>query len=590
MAEVICYKGKFGYGTFDKKGQLTYFEEKGNDFKIIQIESDIDSDEIWYRVEGLRLGEPNVFSIPKKEAVDRQAILKYCDSGLDVNQSNASLVIELFRQKEEEYINMAKPIELVHSVAGVKTCEDAGGREITVFAGNSNPVNGSRYSGHFDLSPQGSLKDWVDFVKQEMKRAVEIQFVIALAFASILLGILKGKVDVDNWIVHLRGDSSSGKTTMLCLAISVFGNPDEQCSNGLISSWNGTRNAILRRLMTANGMLFGMDEFSMLRDKDVSGLIYSIATGIEKDRLRRDATLQKRLKGTYIVLSTGEAGILNRCNGNNGLSMRVLELDGQQWTDSAEQSERIKKFVKKNYALAGEDFGYKLGLWLQENGDELLLERYEYWRKLYCEKCTIQARKERMSERYGLILLAAEFFNDFYEGGMEPERICDFLICNEAENVDDRDSYGDFYNSLVAALMANFQHFSTPDNSEGTVVGKKINSSEREQWGAIETVKETIKIGNDSFAHKRVYIFIPYFDHIVYKLGYEDPKAIRKWMKKKGYTHCEKDRDTIRATIQGVRTTCVCVYLPRENDPNASDWMKVDKEELPEEFQLTFES
>lgn len=465
MANEVTYdSGSFGENVLDSKGNVVRYIERGKGFDIVDILSDTDTSEVYYDVETIRLYEDARFLVAKADVTEGGYKLRaYSKFGLDVNKANERVVADVFQKKEDQFLLGGNAYHLVHSVVGVKECMDAVGQPIMVFAGQHNPVSDSVYIGHFDLEPEGEAEEWFDFVRKEIARQIGISFVVSSAFGAILLGVLKGKVDVDNLIIHLRGDSSSGKTTMLNLGISVFGNPDEKCPNGLISSWNGTRNALLRRLMKTNGVMLGLDEFSMIPEKDVTKLVYSIASGIEKDRLQRDANLQERLTGTFILLSTGEASILNRTNGNIGLAMRVLEMDSKQWTDSAEQSERIKRFVKGNYGHAGEAFGHMLGLWMQKNGEEKLLRLYDAWRAYYCGKCLIQARKERMSGRYALILLGAYFANKFFDMRIDTKELCDFLIGNETENGDDHDSYNDFYNRFVSVIVANADHFIRPE-------------------------------------------------------------------------------------------------------------------------------
>lgn len=577
-------KVSFGQWILNPSGREIRYLPKGKGFDILEMSENTDNGTVFYAVETVRLGKTVVFTVAKEDVIKGgYELLQYGKKGLDVNASNLKLVAEVFQLKEDEFVQNNGTINLLHSQAGIKVCEDAAGNDFVSFAGYYNPANGSRYVGHFDLEPKGSAEEWLAFAKTEAKESIPIQFVLSLSIAAMLTALLKGKVDCDNLVCHLRGDSSSGKTTMLSLAISVYGNPDEKCPNGLISSWNGTKNALLRRLMDVNGLLLGLDEFSMLQDRDVSGLIYSIASGIEKDRMNRDATLRERLTGTYILLSTGEASIKNRCNGNIGLSMRILELDSQKWTDSAEQAERIKKFVKSNYGHFGVEFGYKLGMWLQEHDMDELISMYEAWRIYYCENCIVQARRERMSGRYAMILLAAELMNLFFDMGFDVERICSFLIENEAAGEDDHDSYDSFYDKLSALIIANrSEHFFQKDAWNRDKHSKEeyqgIGATKTE-WGIIEEAERPIPI-DDGFANEIVLIRIPFFDEIVTKrLHYEDPKALRKFLKSKGYTKCEEDRDFLRKSYRGNREKFVALYL-------MGDSPKEDKEAEYQEKQL----
>ena len=564
----------FGITTIDNKGGEIYVP-RGKSFEIVGISTDTDTDEIYYEIECTRLGLKSNFQIPKSDATDVRRLGAYRKYGLDVTDSNKSLVPEVFQQLEDEYVDQQKSIEKVHSLVGVKHCVDKQKKDIYVFAGHMNPVTGSVYRGPFDLEPKGDRDVWFGMVEEILSNNPQIMFIISIPFAAILHGVLKDVVDLENIIIHLRGDSSSGKSTMLCLAISAIGSPSENSPNGLISSWNGTRNAIIRRLMGegkdgVRGMLFGLDEFSMNGEKNLSALIYSIASGIEKERLTREAKMQDRLVGKYLVLSTGEASILNKTNGNIGLSMRVLEMDDCMWTNSAEQSERIKRVVKANYGFAGEEFGLKLGKWIQKHGMEALLERFDVWRRFYMDRCTIQERKERMSSRYGLILLAADFTKEFFGFEMDEEAIVDLLISNENANAEDRNDYAGFYHKLVSVIVANGEHFDRPDRSIKLINGKMATvPSLKECWGTIFDVKETIRLAYDgeTYAQKIVYIALHYFDDIAKRqLGYEDTKALRKWLKKRGFSKCEEGHAYIRKTIKGIKGKYVAVYLPGEQD------------------------
>ena len=549
--------------------------ERGKAFKITEIAEDTDTDEVFYSVECQKLGQNKTFTIPKSDAIDINRVKEYHKYGLDVNDANRAIVTELFQMMEDGYVEEGLPILRVHSEAGVKVCQDENGEDIMVYVGANCPISGSSYIGKFDLNPKGNRDAWFGLVKDLVKESIHCAFVVCVAFSAILMGALKGDViDLDNIIVHLRGDSSSGKTTMLNLAISVFGNPDEHCRNGLISTWNATNNALLRRLMShgngKGGNLFGLDEFSMLQVKDCTNLIYAITSGIERDRLTANIQTQDRLTGNYILMSTGESSLLGRTNGNIGLAMRVLEMDDQMWTKDSETSEKIKNIVKKNYGFAAEEFGLKLGRYIQKNNMSQVVENFNRWRKYYCERCDVKERRERMSSRYGLILLAAQFANDFFDFEIDSEALCQFMINNENSNIDQREGYAGCYDKIVAYIVSNMSKF------QYIGLGKKKNilhsdadtvleDFSRDKWGYIVSVDKEIKI-DGMYVQEIAYVLRPVFEKMVKKLGYEDEKAIRKFLKKKGYTECMNDRGYVRKTFErGITLEYVGVYLTGED-------------------------
>lgn len=585
---IECHNGYFGQVYISANG--AEFVERGQDFKLVDIAVDVDTDEIIYTVECLRLGKPTQFIIPKKHAIDKKKLLEYSNMGLDVNDGNAAIAVEVFSIKEGEYVYAKKPISVAHSVAGVKEVITDGKRSF-IYVGFYNPLVASKYVGHLNLEPKGDKDAWFDFVKAEMVGSVETQFTVSLSFGAILHGALKDMIDVENFIVHYRGDSSSGKTTELCLGASTFGAGTVDDERGIISTWNSTKNAILRRLMRTSGMLMGLDEISMNRDKDFTGLLYSISSGVEKDRLTRDAQVQSRLTGRYLLMSTGEASLLAKTNGNIGLSLRVLEFDSHQWTSSAEQAERIKCFCKNNYGHAATEFGLHLYQLILDKGMDYVYNNFQHWREFYCKRCTIQARKERMSGRYALILLGAQYANRFFDMKIDIPALCDFIIQNENDGDDDRDCYSGVYDKLMAYIIMNQKYFDMEKKDGSRAVGgmKEVRPSHMrmmetiEPWGMIKSLVNGPKLYTGEYAYKTVAITVVAFDRIIGKeLGYEDPKAIRKYLKKKGLLCCEKDRDTVRKTFRGVRTNMVEIYMPSAEEQDKEEQKLVAQARIKE--------
>lgn len=577
----------FGQTYFDFKGSEKYVS-RGKGFDIIGISEDTDTGEAYYKVRCQKFGADSEFDIPISDAMDANALADYRKYGLTVNDSNKRLIPEVFQQKEDEYIENGGIVGKLHSIAGIKECIDENGEPILVYAGAENPVNNSKYCGKFDIEPEGDPDKWFGFVKSLVRHSSGIAFILAFAFAAVLHGVLKGKKDIDNLILHLRSESSVGKSTMLELAVSVFGNPDTKCADGLARPWNSTHNAILRRMMgegsQRGGILYALDEIDLADKKNIDRLLYALASGVERDRLTARGKRQKSMTGHFFVISTGEDSLLEMTKENPGLTVRVIEMDDHMWTDSAKQSEDIKEFIHKNYGHGATEFGLHLGRWIQQNGMDALCEKLENCRKAYQDKCTITERKERKSGRYGLILLSAEFLNLFFDFAIDIEELRNFMIENETNNSEDLEGYADFYNKLVGQIVKEDAHFIHLDNSKKKLSDKAKQAqylpSIKEQWGLIEPIFDTIELPEGRFAQSIAYIERTEFDNIVRKrLNYEDSKSLRKWLKKNGLSRCEDDRGYCRMTINHVELNYVAVYLPGEEDRG-----KICREELVKEL------
>lgn len=544
----------FGIKKVDSMG-TEFLVPRGKDFKLIHVKEDIDTSDVYYVIEVMRLGKPNNITIPKRSALDRQKVMEYSNQGLDVSSSNNNLITEVFQLKEDEFIDDGNSVDLVYSVPGMKAT-NINGHDSFIYAGETFPNSSATYVGNLDLSSKGSADIWFEVIKEEMSNHVPLMLTISIGFSPMLLATLKEYVDVDNSIYHLDGLSSTGKTTMIYVAISIYGNPSEKCKNGLCRTWHGTSNAILKKFLQVNGLLFAMDEFSMASG-NITTTMYSIASGTDKERLNRAAELKETASGTYSIISTGECGVLSRTNGNLGLAMRVIELVDIPWTKDAKQSERLKNIVKNNYGHAATIFGEKLCDWIVDNGMEALVDRFESWRRYYCDKCTIPDRKERMSGRYAMVLLSADFCNLFFDMNIDIPKLTELINKNEVDANSERNGYNNCYEKITAYIKEHKNHFVKNYCNNGVIYKGKSD----EEWGYIEGVDSSIQI-DDTFASFKVWITLLHFERIVKTLGYEDAKMIRKYLKSKGYTYCEEDRDTCRKVIDGTRLTYVVLYLP----------------------------
>lgn len=86
-----------------------------------------------------------------------------------------------------------------------------------------------------------------------------------------------------NFLVHLSGTSSTGKST-LAKAIASFGGCPEG-SNGFFISFLGTMNAIVKMVTNIHGIPICIDEFSASKyQKDWSNFIYTLSNGYDKER------------------------------------------------------------------------------------------------------------------------------------------------------------------------------------------------------------------------------------------------------------------------------------------------------------------
>lgn len=124
-------------------------------------------------------------------------------------------------------------------------------------------------------------------------------FAISAAFASSLLNLC----DLPNFGFHFVGNSSSGKTTCLNIAASVFGNPK------YVVTWKATDNAMETIAFRRNDSLLILDELSEISPSKAGEVAYMLANGQGKKRLDKDCNVRETLSWRLIFLSSGEVDL-----------------------------------------------------------------------------------------------------------------------------------------------------------------------------------------------------------------------------------------------------------------------------------------
>lgn len=178
--------------------------------------------------------------------------------------------------------------------------------------------------------------------------------VAMMYFAAGLAGLLRyWCAGSENFIMHLYGASSGGKTTVLKAAASAWGNPKR-----LIDTWKATSNGIERKAVGRNDMAMFLDEAGMADEHCLVDSIYSIGNGSEKIRATRDVRERKASQFRLVALSTGEKQLV-RGTKFAGQEVRAIELRTDQTghalmqtIHSAEEAEELVKVLEANYGHA----------------------------------------------------------------------------------------------------------------------------------------------------------------------------------------------------------------------------------------------
>lgn len=149
-------------------------------------------------------------------------------------------------------------------------------------------------------SESGSADDWRDSVGALAAGNSRLVFAISVAFAGALAEI----AGEDSGGFHLRGASSSGKSTALKLAASVWGNPSTY-----VRLWRGTVNGLEGLATLHNDSLLILDEIGQIDPNDAGEAAYLLANGQGKVRASRNGFARSAQRWRLLFLSAGEESL-----------------------------------------------------------------------------------------------------------------------------------------------------------------------------------------------------------------------------------------------------------------------------------------
>ena len=175
------------------------------------------------------------------------------------------------------------------------------------------------------IAARGTLAEWQGGVAAYAIGNSRAAFFLSAAFLAPLLSILRES----SGGFHLVGGSSTGKSTLLAAAASVWG-PGK--SGAQIHQWRVTMNGLEALAAASCDRMLALDEISQAPAKDVADAIYALFNEGGKSTMTRTRTLRPAAAWRIAVLSTGEKSIAQRLAeaGDKappaGLAVRMVEI------------------------------------------------------------------------------------------------------------------------------------------------------------------------------------------------------------------------------------------------------------------------
>jgi hypothetical protein len=322
---------------------------------IAQIQEDIDTGQIHVVIEYKYLGQIRRKTITRTQMADaKQLVTSLAGEGAPVTSNNARYVTS-YLAAYEHCFGHALPRKKTTSKFGRGR---AGGTFI--FPGLTPDVEFSPAGiGDASLlraysSRQGSLPGWLDAMRQV---AGERLMIPQVAILSALVPPLQNRLQIPNFILDISGSSSTGKSTSLKLAASVYGRPQEPDS--LILQWMNTRAALEQVAGMCSELPIFLDDAQHCQDELKRSVIYMIANGRGKGRASgRGRGISETPTWHTVALSTSEEP-LHESSRHEGARGRILPLGGNAAPfppGSGEFVQALERSVALNHGHAGEAY------------------------------------------------------------------------------------------------------------------------------------------------------------------------------------------------------------------------------------------
>ncbi|MCD3218537.1 DUF927 domain-containing protein [Mammaliicoccus sciuri] len=391
---------------------------------------DIESFIISYEMSYLKENQVNKFPVQALDIADSKNIINLASKGLDVDSINRTEMVQ--------FISMFMRLNNLQTNRIVSRLGHVRGYFIHPLIKSDvelivHEEGYKRLANAFKT--KGSLKSYSDTVFNEIKDSPMAMMFLYASLGSILLHDFK----IEPFIVDMASRSSTGKTTALKVAGSVWGTDD------LRSEWNTTKVNVERKASMMNSFPLIYDDTRKAPVYQLADIVYQFSGGRSKGRgnihsIDSESTWQN------ILISTGETSIVEYGNQKAGVSARVITLQDSPFKDDINFN-RIYDGISNNYGHLGLAF-----IKQYESKKKDYLEVFKGHEKLFIEKAEDNEIMQRLGRAFALLQTAGEILNDIENFEHDPYKIVNTSYESMKENNKSIDKPKQMLVSLLESL------------------------------------------------------------------------------------------------------------------------------------------
>jgi putative DNA primase/helicase len=495
----------------------------------------------WVEPPGNGRGQPawRVHTVDRSTLFDSKKLINLIDYGAPISSVNVSEVIKWLTAFED--INQSK-IPLTNGTSRLGWQSDGSfilpdrhirterHQELKLF-----PAEGMSAISR-SLRVNGTWDGWLQTI--ELLRDHPLAMIaLYTSVASVLGHITK----CDSFAVDWSNETSSGKTTSLRIAASVWGYPDDG-EDGYIATWNSTQVWVERAAGFLHSLPLLLDETKTVKNKKhVADVLYMFSKGQGRGRGNL-VGVDDQLTWSNTLLSTGEARLTSFTQ-DGGVRARVLALQGAPISGPPATARVVADSVRSQlYANYGH-LGRRVAEYLVHYRDhwDALRKAFEDRRNAYASMSTTKVGG-RLAAYVAQLDLAQAICETL--GVPTPTRDpIEYLIQAVRDGGDDADQPREAFTAVISWCALNQARFykSIESVQQGTrsydFAGKWANSNP--DWETINFDAQTLK-------------------QLLFRFGFEFEEVVPSW-KRRGWIDGTKRGYTKSVSIKGVPMNCVCL-------------------------------
>lgn len=220
-----------------------------------------------------------------------------------------------------------------------------------------------------NFNQNGSVAQWQESLGRLCVGNSRLAFAVSVAFAGPLLAWASG---TSGGGFHYVGGTSTGKTTGLLVAASVWGKGSEKSPESYMQKWRATDNGLEGLAEQHSDGVLILDELGQMDANKAGQAIYMLADGMGKVRSKQAGGNRPRASWRVLSLSSGELSLAQHMDSvgtkmKGGQEVRLIPIPAETtqgttletlhgFAGGHELSSHVQTYAARHYGAVGRDW------------------------------------------------------------------------------------------------------------------------------------------------------------------------------------------------------------------------------------------